>query len=1125
MKKILSVMLAILMIATTVPYVSLGADEEAETAIVFFKVGNDLYGDFVVYAYSFNEDQTTSDLGSWPGKAMDAVEGEDGYYSCVIPADTYGLVFSREGVPAVQTPDIIYSAEYNGKCYDYESNEWIAVDFSGDKVKGMPLTIDVGTDTIINIGQGEKYYDEDGYIITGDDSDCMVTINESCNITLRDVTTGQLRFGYAPADSVFNITLEGENEITDRVMVYKNYMTFDGDEDAYFVAPFLNDSGNGTEITINGGNIELSSEYTPLNCRALTINGGTVTAESNAEQSVCVDQLILNGGQLNVVNTSVSFDAIAGNVIMNKDALLKISNSGKEIFDDNYEFTKAEDLGEDYCLFVRYDTEGGFAPAKDILDTLKGQSYVEIKVDFHEHAFEVGGYCDCGEACAHGSYTDSVCDVCGTACAHGSYTDSVCDVCAKECHHESYSDGMCDECGLVCTHDSYTDSICDVCGSECTHKSYTSAEDGNCPDCGVLITGRPLIIDVSKSDNKYYYVGGDSLESIYDEDGIIFTGYNENVGIDILEGCNLTFDNLTVDNVDDAAADDTVYITLKGVNEMKRYFGFYKADFIVDGDEDAVLKFDNMSTDGNDGTFTLNGGNLILDMETDVNIPTLNNEALVINGGSVTASNNYSYTLSCPVELNSGTLNIISTASDSAAIDDKVVMKKGTLLTVSTESTMLSDWYGTDIAISETENENSLLFVRYDKESAFVPVSDIKAALEGKHYAEIKVDSHTHLYENGKCVCGFECVHKEATDKGFEATCKKTGLTDGSHCTVCSMILTAQKEIPVVSHKDTNGDYKCDFGCGYEFPKPVTPTEPSTEPTIKPSEPSTEPTTKPGAEDTTKPSTEPTTKPNVEDTTKPAETTKPTETTKPAEPTTTPSTEEPTTQHTHTEVVIPAVKATYTADGLTAGKKCSECGEILVKQKKVARKKLKKVTSLKKKAVKLASGSKTTLTLSWKKVTGAEKYVVQQYVNKKWKTVATTKKNSYTVKKLKANKSYKFRVRAKAGKYYGSYSKTYTAKTVPLKPTLTVKAGKKQLTASWKTVANITGYEVQYSTSKKFTKKTTKKVTIKKAKTKKTTIKKLTKGKKYYVKVRAYKTVGKKKIYGAWSTVKTVKVK
>ncbi len=112
--------------------------------------------------------------------------------------------------------------------------------------------------------------------------------------------------------------------------------------------------------------------------------------------------------------------------------------------------------------------------------------------------------------------------------------------------------------------------------------------------------------------------------------------------------------------------------------------------------------------------------------------------------------------------------------------------------------------------------------------------------------------------------------------------------------------------------------------------------------------------------------------------------------------------------------------------------------------------------------------------------------------------------------------------------FKGNYSgtKKLTFEIVPAKATLSkLTAGSKQMTATWKTVSGATGYEVVYSTSKKFTKKTTKTVTIKKAKTKKTTIKKLNKGKKYYVKVRAYKNVSGKKIYGAYSSVKNVKVK
>ena len=89
-----------------------------------------------------------------------------------------------------------------------------------------------------------------------------------------------------------------------------------------------------------------------------------------------------------------------------------------------------------------------------------------------------------------------------------------------------------------------------------------------------------------------------------------------------------------------------------------------------------------------------------------------------------------------------------------------------------------------------------------------------------------------------------------------------------------------------------------------------------------------------------------------------------------------------------------------------------------------------------------------------------------------------------------------------------------------------VTAGKKAFTATWKKQATqTTGYQLQYSTSSKFTAKTTKTVTVSKNGTTKTTIKKLSGKKKYYVRIRTYKTVGKTKYYSSWSKSKTVTTK
>ncbi|MDO5135040.1 MAG: fibronectin type III domain-containing protein, partial [Eubacteriales bacterium] len=86
------------------------------------------------------------------------------------------------------------------------------------------------------------------------------------------------------------------------------------------------------------------------------------------------------------------------------------------------------------------------------------------------------------------------------------------------------------------------------------------------------------------------------------------------------------------------------------------------------------------------------------------------------------------------------------------------------------------------------------------------------------------------------------------------------------------------------------------------------------------------------------------------------------------------------------------------------------------------------------------------------------------------------------------------------------------------------KAGKRKITLKWKKQAGVSGYQIQYSTSKKFTKKTTKTVNVK-ASAKKYTLKKLASKKRYYVRIRAYKTINRVKYYSPKFRTKKVKVK
>lgn len=105
-------------------------------------------------------------------------------------------------------------------------------------------------------------------------------------------------------------------------------------------------------------------------------------------------------------------------------------------------------------------------------------------------------------------------------------------------------------------------------------------------------------------------------------------------------------------------------------------------------------------------------------------------------------------------------------------------------------------------------------------------------------------------------------------------------------------------------------------------------------------------------------------------------------------------------------------------------------------------------------------------------------------------------------------------------------STTKNTKTVKPKKTSIKKLskGKKKFTVTWAKVSGVKGYQIQYSSNKKF-KKNNKMVTVTKQKTTKATVKKLKSKKKYYVRVRTYKTINGKKIYSSWSKVKSVKTK
>ena len=236
--------------------------------------------------------------------------------------------------------------------------------------------------------------------------------------------------------------------------------------------------------------------------------------------------------------------------------------------------------------------------------------------------------------------------------------------------------------------------------------------------------------------------------------------------------------------------------------------------------------------------------------------------------------------------------------------------------------------------------------------------------------------------------------------------------------------------------------------------------------------------------------------------------------------------------HTHNLTLVAAKAATCTEGGKEAYYKCEGCGkfyEDVLGTKEITDLaswgNIAKIAHTTKQTVTKASSIKlkaTSLTYNGKVRT--PKVIVKDRTGK-----TLVKNTDYTVSYAKGRKyvgKYAVKITFK-GKYSGTKTLYFT-----IKPKATsissLKAGSKKFTVKWKKQATqTTGYQVQYSASSKFSKAKT--VTVGKNTTVSKKISKLSGKKKYYVRVRTYKTVkinGKSiRIYSGWSKAKAVTTK
>ena len=169
---------------------------------------------------------------------------------------------------------------------------------------------------------------------------------------------------------------------------------------------------------------------------------------------------------------------------------------------------------------------------------------------------------------------------------------------------------------------------------------------------------------------------------------------------------------------------------------------------------------------------------------------------------------------------------------------------------------------------------------------------------------------------------------------------------------------------------------------------------------------------------------------------------------------------------------------------------------------------------------KAKSKSYNSITLQWNKNTSATGYELQKWNGKKWVALAKITKNStttYTVKSLKASTTYKYRIRAyktigKATQYSGYKELSVNTNPSNMSGFKAKSKSYNSITLQWNKNTSATGYELQKWNGKKWVALTK----ITKNSTTTYTVKSLKASSTYKYRIRAYKTIGKATQYSRY---------